>query len=99
MGASAIAGQKYGEVSKEDGRGEMELRVSIAEAGGTEATNVDRMMSYAARELGLQLSGTSCSEGWSSYSARLSGEAESVRHLITLVESAYPKADIRVEPV
>ncbi len=77
----------------------MELRVRIAEAGGTEASNVDTMMSYGARELGLQLSGASCSEGFSRYSARVSGEAASVRHLITLVESAYPKADIFVEPV
>ncbi|HLR47053.1 MAG TPA: hypothetical protein VK092_07830 [Deinococcales bacterium] len=70
--------------------------VRIAAAGGTEAVNVDRMMAYAASQLGLQVSDVSCTEAWDDYRAVLSGRAETVTHLLKLVESAWPGADVQV---
>jgi|GEM_PF-5898038 len=73
--------------------------VHIGSVDGTEVNNVDRMMSYAASQLGLTLSEAECAEGWSSYRAVLSGKHNTVRHLLTIVENAYPGADIEVKPV
>ena len=73
--------------------------VHIGSVGGTEVYNVDRMMSYAANELGLEVRDAVCEEGWSAWHAVLSGEQTTVAHLMTLVESAYPAAKIRLKPV
>lgn len=73
--------------------------LSVASAGGTEVCNVDRMVTYAADQLGLELSGAEVAEGWSDYRAVLSGETATLKHLLELVTSAYPAADIRVKPV
>lgn len=73
--------------------------VHIGAVDGTEVCNVDRMMSYAATQLGLVLTGAVCEEDWSAYQAVLSGQHQTVRHLLTLVESAYPGAEIRIRPV
>lgn len=73
--------------------------VHIGAVDGTEVFNVDRMMSYAATQLGLVVTGAVCEEDWSAYQAVLSGQHRKVRHLMTLVESAWPGAQIEVRPV
>ena len=73
--------------------------VHIDSVDGTEVCNVDRMMSYAASQMGLELKDAVCEEGWSAWRAVLSGEQNTVAHLLDLVESAYPAAEIRLQPV
>lgn len=70
--------------------------VHIGVEGGTEALNVDRMMAYAAGELGLEVTDVSCTEGWDDYRAVLSGNGDKVAHLLKLVESAWPLARVQV---
>ncbi len=70
--------------------------LSIASVHGTEAQNVDRMISYAADQLGLQLSDTYCEEDWRSYRTNLIGSSARISHLMQLVEVAYPAADINM---
>lgn len=73
--------------------------VHIGSVDGTEAWNVDRMMSYAAEQLGLKLSDAQCAEDWRAYRAVLSGEQTTVVHLMNLVGSAYPAAEISLKQV
>lgn len=70
--------------------------VHIGSAGGTEALNVDRLMAYAANELGLEVSDVTCTEGWNDYRAVLSGREETVTRLLKLVTSAWPAARVKV---
>jgi hypothetical protein len=72
--------------------------LSIASVSGTEAQNVDRLISYAAEQLGLLLSETVCAEDWRAYRTNLAGSSDRISHLVQLVEVAYPAADIRVIP-
>ena len=73
--------------------------VHIGSVNGTEVNNVDRMVSYAATQLGLTISNAECAEGWKTYQAVLSGEENTVEHLLNLVVSAYPAAEISLKPV
>lgn len=73
--------------------------VQIGSVQGTEVNNVDRMVSYAATQLGLVISDAECADDWKAYKAVLSGEENTVTHLLNLVESAYPAAEISLKPV
>jgi hypothetical protein len=70
--------------------------LSIASVDGTEAQNVDLMISYAADQLGLQLTDTVCEEDWRAYRTILEGPSAGISHLVQLVEVAYPAAEIRM---
>jgi hypothetical protein len=70
--------------------------LSIASVDGTEAHNVDLMISYAADQLGLQLTDTVCEEDWRAYRTILEGPSAGISHLVQLVEVAYPAAEIRM---
>lgn len=73
--------------------------VQIGSVQGTEVNNVDRMVSYAATQLGLVISDSECAADWRAYKAVLSGKETTVAHLLNLVVSAYPAAEISLKPV
>lgn len=73
--------------------------VQIDSVEGTEVNNVDRMLSYAANQLGVVISDAQCAEDWKTWQAVLSGEQSTVNHLLNVVVSAYPAAEISLKPV